>query len=134
MIEAGSERGMRMSKILVVDDDSDLVAAVQFHLERAGFTVKTACDRSEGMRLAREQSFDLLILDVMMNEMDDGIVMAQELRREGLTVPILMMSGISRATGMTYDKDAEITPATDFVEKPVKPETLIAKVKTLLDS
>ena len=125
---------MRMSRILVVDDDRDLVEAVQLHLERAGYTVESAYDRVEGMRLARQQSFDLLILDVMMSEMDDGIVMAQELRREGLETPILMMSGISRATGMAYDKDAEITPATEFVEKPVKPETLIAKVKTLLDS
>jgi DNA-binding response OmpR family regulator len=122
-----------MSKILVVDDDRDFVEAVQLHLQRAGHTVEVACDRPEGMRLARQGHFDLLILDVMMTDMDDGIVMAQELRREGLEVPILMMSGISKATGMAYDKDAEITPATEFLEKPVKPETLIARVNALLN-
>ena len=122
-----------MSRILVVDDDRDLVEAVQLHLERVGHTVESAYDRSEGMRLARQGSFDLLILDVMMGEMDDGIVMAQELRREGLETPILMMSGISKATGMAYDKDAEVAPATEFLEKPVKPETLLARVNTLLN-
>ena len=58
--------------------------------------------------------------------------MAQELRKEGFTTPILMMSGIGKATGMTYDKDAEITPATDFLDKPVKPEQLLARVEALL--
>lgn len=121
-----------MARILMVDDDPDFVEAVRLHLERAGHAVECAYDRPEGMRLAREGQFDLLILDVMMHDLDDGIVMAQELRQEGLATPILMMSGIGRATGMTYDKDAEITPATDFLEKPVKPEKLLARVEALL--
>lgn len=85
------------------------------------------------MRLARGGRFDLLILDVMMAEPDDGIVMAQELRKEGFDKPILMLSGISRVAGMRYGQDNEVLPASDFLEKPVKPETLVAKVHALLN-
>ena len=122
-----------MPRILIVDDDRDFVEAVRLHLERAGYGVESAYDRPDGMRKAREGQFDLLILDVMMSEMDDGIVMAQELHREGFDGPIIMMSGISQATNMAYDKDAEITPAAVFLEKPVKPEILIARVDALLN-
>jgi DNA-binding response OmpR family regulator len=122
-----------MSRVLIVDDDPDFVEAVRLHLERAGHAVASADNRSDGMRIAREGEIDLLILDVMMDEPDDGIVMAQELRRTGFDKPVLMMSGISRVTGLAYDKDAEIIPAAEFLEKPVRPETLIEKVNALLD-
>ena len=122
-----------MPQLLIVDDDADFVEALRIHLDRFGYSVESAYNRSEGMRLAREGQFDLLILDVMMDEPDDGIVMAQELRKEGFDKPIVMLSGISRASGMTYGEDREIIPASDFLEKPVKPETLIAKIQTLLN-
>ena len=122
-----------MPHLLIVDDDPDFVEAIQIHLKRFGYSVEWASDRTEGMRLARSGRFDLLILDVMMAEPDDGIVMAQELRKEGFDKPILMLSGISRVAGMTYGQDEEILPASDFLEKPVRPEALIAKVHALLN-
>ena len=122
-----------MAKILMVDDDPDFVAAVRLHLERAGHVVTTASNRPDGMDVVRQGQFDLLILDVMMGDLDDGIVMAQELRKEGFKESILMLSGIARATGMVYDKDGEITPATEFLEKPVRPEKLIARIDALLN-
>ena len=62
-----------MARILMVDDDPDFVEAVRLHLERAGHAVQCAYDRPGGMRLAREGQFDLLILDVMMNDLDDAL-------------------------------------------------------------
>ena len=121
-----------MSRILMVDDDPDFVEAVRLHLERAGHSVACAGNRPDGMQMVRQEAFDLLILDVMMGEMDDGIVMAQELRQEGFAKPILMLSGISKATGLTYDKDSEIAPVASFLEKPVRPETLLARIDELL--
>lgn len=122
-----------MAHLLIVDDDPDFVEALRMHLERSGYSVESALDRTEGMRLARNGQFDLLILDVMMAEPDDGIVMAQELRKEGFDKPILMLSGISSVAGMTYGQDEEILPASDFLEKPVRPETLIERIRALLN-
>ncbi|HPC97204.1 MAG TPA: response regulator [Sedimentisphaerales bacterium] len=122
-----------MPHLLIVDDDPDFVEAIQIHLERCGHSAESASDRTEGMRLARGGRFDLLILDVMMAEPDDGIVMAQQLRKEGFDKPILMLSGISTVAGMRYGQDKEVLPASDFLEKPVRPETLIAKVHALLN-
>jgi two-component system, OmpR family, response regulator ResD len=123
-----------MAHILIVDDDPDIVDSVRVVLERVGHTVASAGDRAEGMRLAQTGGVDLLILDIMMSEPDDGIVMAQELRRGGFARPILMMSSIAKVTGLAYGRDDAVVPADDFVEKPVKPGALIEKVAALLDA
>lgn len=122
-----------MAKILIVDDDPDVVEAAKMVLEKEGHSVNTAYNREEGMKHIQGEKPDLLVLDVMMTDPDDGIAMAQDLRKDGFDNPILMMSSISKVTGMEYGKDNEVTPVDDFVEKPVKPATLAEKVKTLLD-
>ncbi|MFO7903723.1 MAG: response regulator transcription factor [Planctomycetota bacterium] len=121
-----------MARILVVDDDPDFVASMRDCLEQAGHAISSASDRGGGMRLVGESDVDLLILDIMMEEPDDGLVMAQDLRKGGFKRPILMMSSISKVTGLPYGKDESVTPVDDFVEKPVKPEVLLEKVGTLL--
>ncbi|MCD4825494.1 MAG: response regulator [Phycisphaerae bacterium] len=122
-----------MPKILIVDDDPDVLEAAKLCLEKEGYEVVTAGNRNDGMETVDAAGPDLLVLDVMMTEPDDGIAMAQDLRKAGFTKPILMMSSISKVTGLDYGKDNEVTPVDDFVEKPVKPATLIEKVKELLN-
>jgi DNA-binding response OmpR family regulator len=121
-----------MPKILIVDDDPDVVQACRLFLEKEGYTVASAHNRAEGKRALTEQKPDLLILDVMMEEPDDGIAMAQELRREGVGIPILMLTSLVKVTGMEYGRDSEVLPVDEFVEKPIAPAKLIAKVKNLL--
>lgn len=121
-----------MASIAIVDDDPDIVDAVRLFLEKEGHQVSSADNRQDGMALVHSGSVDLLILDIMMNEPDDGIAMAQDLRKAGFAKPILMMSSISKVTGMSYGKDDAVTPVDDFVEKPVAPKLLIEKVATLL--
>ena len=123
-----------MARILVVDDDADVVEAVRIWLSKAGHEIASAFNRDEGMRLAGEGNTDLLILDIMMAEPDDGIAMAQELRKKGFDKPILIMSSISKVTGLTYGKDDAMIPVDAFVEKPVKPDVLVEKVSALLKS
>jgi DNA-binding response OmpR family regulator len=118
--------------ILIVDDDSDFVEIVGKVLEKAGHRVVSANNREDGMRLCQDPKLDLLILDVMMTEPDDGIAMAQDLRKGGFKKPILMMSSISKVTGFSYGQDKDVTPVDDFVEKPVKSDVLLAKVNALL--
>jgi DNA-binding response OmpR family regulator len=84
------------------------------------------------MKKVKEFKPDLLILDVMMTQPDDGLAMAQELRMQGFKAPILMLTSISRASGMEYGKDDEMVPVDDFQEKPVEPSVLVQKVEQLL--
>jgi DNA-binding response OmpR family regulator len=120
-------------KILIVDDDPDIVDAGRLVLEREGYEVVGAPNRADGMNKLEEIKPDLLILDVMMEEPDDGLRMAREIRKNGNTVPIIMLTSVNAAMGLNIDKDGEIVPVDEFQPKPVEPQTLVAKVKKLLE-
>ena len=121
-----------MPRILIVDDDPDIVEAGKLVLEREGFEVDGAASRAEGLAKLEETKPDLMILDVMMEEPDDGLNMARELRRKGHTLPIIMLTSVNAAMGLNIDKDEEMVPVDDFKTKPVEPATLVATVKELL--
>jgi DNA-binding response OmpR family regulator len=121
-----------VAKILIVDDDPDVLETAGMVLGRAGYEVLLASDRGEGMRKVAEAAPDLVILDVMMEGMDDGFVLARDLRRQGNTVPILMLTSIGAATGMKFDKDPVLAPVDEFQEKPLYPAVLLEKVAKLL--
>ena len=118
-----------MAKILLVDDDNDFVQINKTFLEREGHSVIAAYNPEEGMKMLKSEKPDLLILDVMMQEPDDGFAMAQKIRREKIKVPIIMLTSISKITGLKYGKDSEMVPVDEFLEKPVPAETLIKTVK-----
>jgi len=121
-----------MAKILIVDDDPDIVDATTLVLKAQKHQVASAGDRESGMKAIKDFKPDLLILDVMMQSPDDGLAMAQDLREQGFKNPILMLTSISRASGMVYDKDDDLVPVDDFQEKPVEPSVLVKKVAELL--
>ena len=121
-----------MTKILIVDDDPDMVDAGRIVLEAKGYEVVSAGNVSQGMSVLEETKPDLMILDVMMEEPDDGIRMARQVRRQGFALPILMLTSVNVAMGLHIDKDEEMVPVDEFQEKPVDPETLIKKVERLL--
>jgi DNA-binding response OmpR family regulator len=120
-------------KILIIDDDPDIVDAGRLVLEREGYQVIGAASRAEGMARLADDKPDLLILDVMMEEPDDGLRMARELRRNGNELPIIMLTSVNAAMGLNIDKDGEIVPVDEFQPKPVEPQILVAKVKKLLE-
>jgi len=119
-------------KILIVDDDPDMVEATRIVLERDGYTVVNAPNLEEGLQKLAETDPDLLILDVMMEEPDDGLRFARQVRRTGNKLPILMLTSVNRAMGLQIGKDEEMVPVDEFVEKPVDPATLSGKVSALL--
>jgi DNA-binding response OmpR family regulator len=121
-----------MAKILIVDDDPDITFATELFLKKAQHEVLTASNRAEGMKAIEDGNPDLIILDVMMEQADDGFAMAQELRRQGCEIPILMLTSVGRVTGYTYDEDQELVPVNAFFEKPIQPDLLVAKVNELL--
>jgi CheY-like chemotaxis protein len=126
------QRECVVPKILIVDDDPDIIEAGRLVLEREGYEVEGAPSRADGMKRLEEVKPDLLILDIMMEEPDDGLRMAREIRKVGHTLPIIMLTSVNAAMGLNIDKDEEMVPVDEFQSKPVDPQTLIAKVKKLL--
>jgi DNA-binding response OmpR family regulator len=121
-----------MARILIVDDDPDITFTTELFLKQAQHEVLSASNREDGMKAIDQYNPDLIILDVMMEQPDDGIAMAQELRRQGVSTPILMLTSVARVTGFAYDQDQELVPVDAFHEKPIQPETLLATVEDLL--
>jgi DNA-binding response OmpR family regulator len=121
-----------MAKILFVDDDPDIVEAGQIVLRSAGHQVSAAYSRKEGMAAVKAAEPDLIILDVMMQEPDEGIAMAVDLRKAGFKKPILMLTSLSKVVGYVYGREDDVVPVDDFQEKPIDPKTLVAKVNELL--
>ena len=118
-----------MAKILLVDDDIDFVQINKTFLEREGHKIISACNPDDGMKMLKSEKPDLLILDVMMQEADDGFAMAQKIRREKIDVPIIMLTSIAKVTGQQYGKDDKMVPVDEFLEKPVSADVLIKAVK-----
>ena len=80
-----------MKKVLVVDDEPSIVTLLTFNLEKEGYKVISADDGQIGLDLALEQSFDFIILDVMLPSID-GIAITQKLRQEKIDTPILILT------------------------------------------
>ncbi|MFH1841635.1 MAG: response regulator [bacterium] len=123
-----------MAMILIIDDDPDFVDTCRLFLEQEGFEVKTAYNRDEGMKSVSDHQPDLVILDVMMDQPDDGIAMARGMRKAGFDHPIVMLTSIGKVTGMEYGPDSELVPVDEFLEKPVTRDELITRVRKLLAS
>ena len=121
-----------MKTIILVDDDPDIQESLKLVLENEGYKFKGATDRVSGMSLIESANPDLIILDVIMEQTDDGFVIAQDLRARGVTTPIIMLTSIGNITGMKYGKESDVYSVDDFVNKPIAPEKLLENIKNLL--
>jgi CheY-like chemotaxis protein len=129
-----------MARILVVDDDPDMVLATRLCLESAGHQVDSARDGGEGLKKIQANPPDLIILDVMMDTATEGFQFALQLRSPGSSgdlapyrdIPILMLTAIHSTTPLRFGPDKDYLPVDDFVDKPFEPEVLIHKVTALL--
>lgn len=120
-----------MALIAIIDDDIDILDASSLVLKSKGHDVITAKNTTDGYKIVKEKKPNLIILDVMMDEPDDGFYLAQKFRKEGIKIPILMYTSVSKTIGMDFGK-SEIVPVDDFVEKPISPEEFVEKVEHLL--
>jgi len=116
-----------MMRVLVVDDDPDIVSILRRGLAYEGYTVDTASDGNEALAKVRQAEPDVVVLDIMMPGLD-GVEVARRLR-ETDDVPILMLT----AKGTTADKVEGLdSGADDYVVKPFDIDELLARVKSLL--
>ena len=120
-----------MSLIAVIDDDPDIREASTLVLTSKGYKVITASNPKDGYEIVKKNSPDLIILDVMMDEPDDGFFLAQKFRKEKIKTPIIMYTSVSKSIGMDFGS-SDMVPVDEFVEKPISPDQLISKVEKFL--
>lgn len=121
-----------MPTIALIDDDPDIVEANRLLLEANGYYVVSAGTVDDAIDLVKEEHPDLIILDVMMQEADDGFYLANRFRRSGYDFPIVMLTCLSRSIGMHLGESA-LVPIDDFLEKPVPPSQLLDVIHTQLN-
>jgi two-component system alkaline phosphatase synthesis response regulator PhoP len=120
--------------VLIIDDDSDFVKAIQTLLESSGYKVRSASNGRDGIQLAKNVQPDLMLLDVMMSERTEGFFVLQEIRRIHALhqTPVIVLSSIySEDTVFRVDPQAGWLPANLFLAKPVDPTRLLSEVKRL---
>jgi len=125
----------KKAKILLIDDDIDFVDATRIILESKSYDVVTAYDGSDGLRLAKHENPNLIILDVIM-PLKDGFSVAAQLKKDPLLskLPIIMLTAFStkgRETSIPLDRGLSLE-AEDYIEKPISPEELLARVEKQL--
>ena len=126
-------------KILIIEDDSDLVAAMKRILENKGFIATIAYDPDEGKEKLNHEEPDLIILDVMFGSKGEskGFDFAQAIKldKKFSAIPILMLTAINTerpSFKFSPETDSEFLPVDSFLDKPVHSEDLISKVEELL--
>lgn len=114
-------------KILVVDDEKLLVKGIKYNLEQDGYMVETAFDGEEAVRLAHDDSIDLILLDLMLPKMD-GLSVCRSIRGFS-NVPIIMLTAknddIDKILGLEYGAD-------DYITKPFNIREVTARIKAIL--
>lgn len=119
-----------ISKVLVVDDESNIVELIRYNLEREGFSVITAGDGAAAVKLAREETPDLIILDIML-PVQDGLTVCRILQQDSATkpIPIIMLSArkeeLDKVVGLELGAD-------DYLTKPFSIRELLARVRARL--
>ncbi|MCZ6799708.1 MAG: response regulator [Nitrospirae bacterium] len=119
-------------KILVIDDAADICTSFQERLTIEGYQVWTAPNGRKGLQLYHDHSFDLVITDVLMPELD-GLEVVRTLRRFSTTLPIIVMSGGGNRD-LDFLMEAKEFGATRTISKPFHPDKLVAMIHTLLSS
>jgi len=130
-----------MPKILVIEDDADMVTAIRMPLEANDYEVFEAATGTEGLQKVEEIEPDLIILDVMMETTTAGFQVSLQLRSPDADseyaayrrVPILMLTAIHTTTSLRFGPDEAYLPVDDFVDKPIDPDVLLEKVRNLIE-
>lgn len=132
------------AKILIVDDDKDLVAVLRIALENKGYRVTAAYDLTTGLQAAADHQPDCILLDVMMPNATEGFHFVWRLRQQDdlyfKQVPIIILTAIHERTDLRFYPDSadgtyqagEFLPVQDFVDKPIDPALLLERIDRAL--
>lgn len=117
-----------MSRILIVDDEPDIITLISRYAEREGYEVVTAEDGSQAIDICRKEDFDLIVMDIMMPD-TDGFTACKKIK-EFKDIPVIMLS----ARGTEFDKLFGFEVGVDdYVTKPFSPRELMARIKAVIN-
>ena len=119
---------MNMQHLLIVDDEEDICEILRFNLETEGYAVDTALSAEEALALMAGSTYDLLLLDVMMERMS-GFEMAEHLRQQGDRTPIIFLTALG---GHDDQLHGFSVGADDYIAKPFSFDTVLARVRAVL--
>lgn len=116
-----------MPRILIADDEPDIVTLIKRNLEREGYSVTTVDDGAKAVEICKREDFDLIVMDVMMPD-TDGFTACKKIK-ESKDIPVLMLS----ARGTEFDKLFGFEVGIDdYVTKPFSPKELMARIKVII--
>lgn len=119
---------MSKERILVVEDEDVILMLLEDQLTAEGYAVSAARDGERGLAMARDDQFDLVVLDIMLPK-KDGFDVCRELRAAGVDVPILMLTAksqeVDKIVGLELGAD-------DYLTKPFSPKELVARIRAIL--
>jgi CheY-like chemotaxis protein len=125
-----------MLKILVVDDDRDFIKITKMILQANNYGVVTASNGEEGLKVMRTEKPDLVILDVMMSYILDGLdvrrTMAED--KDLKNIPVIMATSLTAARAKGTLPSDEYVPQSHWIHKPIDPDTLLEQVKIVMGS
>ena len=123
-------------RILIIDDDPDIVDAMSLVLQTKGYEVDYAYDGPEGINKVHAARPDLIVLDVMMATVDEGFQISYQLKNDPqlAKIPVLIATAVGQVTKFQFDRDrdGDFLPVEGYIEKPIKPDVLIETVERLL--
>jgi len=123
-----------VAKILIADDDPDFVQIMRTILESEGYEVVSAKDGDAALQTMRENRVDLVLLDIMMASVLDGVGVAHEMQQDPALkdTPIIMVSSIISTPHASMFPTDEYIPMDAWITKPVQPDDLLQKIRKLL--
>lgn len=123
---------MATKKILVIDDDIDFREQAKIVLESANYNVLEAEDGATGLKMIEQENPDFILLDVMMEEVDTGVKIADKIAALGVKAPVVILSSFASAAQQIFDTSA--VPVKEYLQKPLKSDELLAVVKRYTES
>jgi two-component system alkaline phosphatase synthesis response regulator PhoP len=130
LVKFNSSMKKKDIRILLVDDEPDVIEIIKYNLDQEGYNVKTASNGKEALKKAQKNTPHLIIMDVMMPEMD-GIEACEHLRSDTTFNDTIIMFLTARGEDYSYVAAFD-AGADDYVTKPIKPKIILSKVKALL--
>ena len=121
------ERAGYVKKVLIIEDEQSILKLLSYNLEQEGYDVEGTMDGRDGLDLALENTYDMVLLDLMLPNMD-GMEICRTLRQEKIDVPIIMLTAkdteIDKILGLEIGAD-------DYITKPFSPREVIARMKAI---
>lgn len=127
------------ARLLIIDDDPDFVEGIRGVLEAAGYQVDAVYNPKAGFEALKRRPPDLLLLDILMGRGAEGVMLARKMRRDPQLnhIPTLIITGIREQIAFLFPGQAvhpHLLPVDELLEKPVDPQLLLDRVKTLLEA